>query len=156
MVLLGVGAALGVTAGLVYSESTRKKARKGAKKLTTKAQETFHRLPQPQTVVEIPNSLEDYALLDGLVCECSEQVQATLGAEPELPLWARETAHCVLQKLEPDIAWPPVPGDHPSIYGLQLIVIYEVSRQLQEDTLCLPEPGAEDPTPNPGRFLRPR
>lgn len=158
LVLLSAGAAVGAALGIAYSDATRTKVKKAGKKALKKAKESFHRVPQPQTAVAIPNTLEDYAVLDELVCACADDVRATLfgGGEPDLATWARETMLCVLNELEPDVVWPHVPGDHPSILALQVVVLYEVSRQLQEDTLCLSEPDETMPTPNPGRFVRPR
>lgn len=147
---------LGAAAGYAYHESqTVRGAVSKGKKIVGKATEGA-RLPRPDFRVHLPNSPDDYDTLDEVICECATTVKAD---EPDIELGALMNAvrDCTLGVLYPDFQWPPIPGDHPTVEQLWIIVSYEVSRSANEGTLCATLQPEEDVEENPlqTRFIPP-
>lgn len=137
-----VGAVLGILAGYAYSQSQVVQAKtKKAKKKIKEATEDF-RLPRPDFKVHLPNSAEDYDILDEVICECAAQLQSE--GQDLSDEFMTSVRNCVLAELYPDFEWPPVSGDHPTVQQLWTIVSYEVVRSATEGTLCVEDNAEEE------------
>lgn len=105
----------------------------------------FRRFPIPHLVLHLPTSLEEMQGLDDTLCECAAPVlehgvQEQLNDMPTV-------VDCAASYLFPEIDWPPVHSDHPSIHQYwailehryrQLVLSGELSR------FC----ASPQPTPN--------
>lgn len=147
--------ALGAVAGYVIYDKTREakrleaakkaigeaasRAEKAVGEAASKVEEATEdlRVPRPDFRVHLPDSESDFAALAELICDCAKEADA----QGELPFdeFVRTTRDCVMQALYPGFEWPPVPGDHPTVQHLWLIVTYEVQKGAINGTICTEE-----------------
>lgn len=139
LVLVGVSAVVvgGVVGYAIAQTRTAKKAIDDAGKATGGL---GIRLPDPSYAMLVPESDEEFATLDDLICECGGPIVA--GADPEsfVDDIVGEIRDCVAERLYPDFPWPPMSGDHPTaakLYG-ELEVL--ARRALATATICPPAP----------------
>jgi hypothetical protein len=94
------------------------------------------RLPQPSLKMVIPETLEEFKLIDEIVCEKAEPL--VTHAPPGT------TAHEVIEDLHkqialelyPDFPWPPMSGDHPTISQLWTELGYVARRAIVTGEIC--------------------
>jgi hypothetical protein len=124
---LGAGAGLGVG----YWIATTKSARDAADKLTQ-----GWRIPQPDFRVHVPEEPNDFQRLDDEICDCAEPILAEVAEDADFSVVIDEIRLCVARRLYPDLEWPPVPGDHPSVAQLWSEVGFMVRRAIITDMVC--------------------
>jgi hypothetical protein len=130
------GLIVGLVLGALLGAASTKKKPIAKKKKTTQA------LVKGQTqVIPLPQTQEDFEVLDEVICTCAQKI------EQELPEEAKTNVHqlvestrlCVAQELYPEVQWPPGPGDDTTIERFWFILTYEIGRAAIEGTLCPPE-----------------
>lgn len=145
----------GILAGYVYSESRQlQRVAARGRKAIGKATEGV-RLPMPDFAMKLPSSVEDFDLLDQVICDCANQIQA---AQPDMEFNAMIVAvrDCVAEAIYPDFPWPPIPGDHTTVSQFWTVLGYEVGRSAVEGSLCpVPENEAEEETSSNPVFIPP-
>lgn len=151
IIILGLGATslavLAQRAGLFEGNERGARARK-------ELGEQFRRIPLPHLKIVLPATWDDLAQLDDALCECV----STSGAAADMNEVALlevgpEIQKCTAALLFPEIDWPPVHSDHPSIHQYWAIIDQRYRRLVLEGDivpLCLegpppPEVTAIDP-----------
>lgn len=135
--VLGVlSAAAGL--GVGYWIATTKEAREAADELTK-----GWRLPEPNFRVHLPEIPDDFQRLDDEICDCAEPMLEEIPDDADFTVVVDEIRLCVARRLHPDLEWPPVPGDHPSVAQLWSEIGFMVRRALVTDSIC------DSPVPPP-------
>jgi hypothetical protein len=99
------------------------------------------RLPQPDYAMMVPETADEFATLDDLVCQCGAPIVARAHTEDSPELVADEIRDCVANMLYPDFPWPPMAGDHPTSEQLYTELGLIARRALATATIC-PDPRA--------------
>ncbi len=102
------------------------------------------RLPDPSYKPHVPDTAEEFELLDEIMCECAEPILDAASDDDSLETVVDEVRLCVAKELHPDFAWPPAIGDHPSATQLWSELAVLCRRTVLEDR-C----GRVIPTPIP-------
>jgi len=113
MWLLGIaGVVVGGTAGYLVASS------RSARQIAAQTGLDKWRLPDPSYKPRVPDTAEDFSLLDDIVCECAgpviDAVVDAAAGDATMETIVDAVRLCVAKELHPDFAWPPVFGDHPS------------------------------------------
>lgn len=140
-------AALGAAGYGVYVLVTEREPAKG---------EVAHRSALPKMELKLPETAADHEALDNYLDDCIGRTDLILTADlPEEDIQAAvdELRECVAADYYPDVAWPPVIGDHPSIFQAWSLIRSKVDTKVREN-LDLPpvtpgETEVEPPVPEP-------
>lgn len=112
MVIAGTGIAIGLVAdhlGLLEGPT----ARRARKELGA----AFRRIPLPHFVLHIPTGEGELDNLDDVLCECTLSSGAAQGmSHSELIALLGPVQQCTASLLFPDVDWPPVHSDNPTIH----------------------------------------
>ena len=76
------------------------------------------RLPQPSTKMMFAEDLDEFMLLDELVCEIGEPLVNDAPPGTTADEVVRELQKRIALELYPDFPWPPMSGDNPTIEQL--------------------------------------
>lgn len=76
------------------------------------------RLPQPSMKMVIPEHLEEFNLLDELVCEIAEPLISDAPPGTTADEVVRELQKRLALELYPEFPWPPMSGDNPTVEQL--------------------------------------
>lgn len=109
-------AGVGLTLGLIAAQAgllEGPKARRARRKLG----EAFRRIPLPHLELHLPTTRLEIDDLDDTLCECATNSGAGVGmTEREFFSLLPAVQKCTADLLFPDVDWPPVHSDHPSIH----------------------------------------
>ncbi|MDP3909290.1 MAG: hypothetical protein Q8Q14_02775 [Gemmatimonadales bacterium] len=114
LIIIGAG---GVTLGVLAMRAGLFEDTKKGALARKKLGEQFRRLPLPHLQLVLPTTRDDLAGLDDALCEC---VRAS-GASPQMAdadflAMGPEIQKCTAALLFPEIDWPPVHSDNPSLH----------------------------------------
>lgn len=76
------------------------------------------RLPQPSMKMVLPEQLEEFDLLDELVCEIGEPLISDAAPGTTADEVVRELQKRIALELYPEFPWPPMSGDNPTVEQL--------------------------------------
>lgn len=112
LLLLG-GAALGIGAAAKAGLFEGPKARRARKELGA----AFRRIPLPHIILHLPTTVVELDSLDAALCECALSSGAAAAMDRnELLSLAPQIQKCTAELLFPEIDWPPVHSDNPTIH----------------------------------------
>lgn len=131
-VIAGAGLVLGLAAkhaGLLEGPEARR-ARKALG-------EAFRRIPLPHLQLHLPTSAAELDGLDDALCECSLSSGGASGmTEPELLALLPSVQKCTAGLLFPEIDWPPVHSDNPTIHQYWAILEQRYRRLVRSGELA--------------------
>jgi hypothetical protein len=111
------------------------------------------RLPDADFRVHLADTPDDFQRIDDEVCECAENVLAEAADDADLAILIDEVRLCVAHRLHPDLEWPPVPGDHPTVGQMWTELGVIARRAIVTETACDPmvphPPNIPEPKPFP-------
>lgn len=118
LAVVGTGLGLGLLAshfGLLEGPQ----ARRARKELGA----AFRRIPLPHLVLHLPTSQEEFNNLDDVLCECALSSGGATGmSHTELLALLEPVRQCSASLLFPDVDWPPVHSDNPTIHQYWAII----------------------------------
>lgn len=150
-VKIGLGILGGLAAGsaLGYYIATTHRGRSAIKAVEDAVSGV--RRPEPGYAMEIPETEEQFNLLDELVCECGAPVVDAAKDEDTVFSVVSKIQSCMARELYPDFPWPPIPGDHPTVSQLYAELSVIARRSLAIAEICPrpipPIPDLPYPTP---------
>lgn len=132
MIRFVLGAILGALGGYVYTSSPSFRKQLSGKSKKFKQLGDGFRMPLPSTSVDLPEDLEDFQLIDEVICECVSELADQLPADTKPEDLPTIFQLCVAGKFyaPEEVPWPPVPGDHPSIHELWAMLGFRIRRLL--------------------------
>ncbi len=139
--LMGIaGVAVGGTVGYLVASS------RAARTIAEQTGLDKWRLPDASYKAHIPDSSDDFKLLDDVICECYDPVVEAAADDATLDEVVDAIRLCVAKELHPDFEWPPAFGDHPNATQLWSELAVLVRRSVL-DGRC--ERELPDPLPIP-------
>lgn len=131
LAVVGAGLGLGWVAGrLGLLEGPQ--ARRARKELGA----AFRRIPLPHFVLHLPSSEIELNNLDDVLCECSLSTGAADGmSHAQLLELLEPVRQCSASLLFPDVDWPPVHSDNPTIHQYWAILGQRYRRLVYEGAL---------------------
>jgi hypothetical protein len=132
LVIAGAGLVLGLVAaraGLLEGpEALRARKALG---------EAFRRIPLPHLKLHLPTTAGELDGLDDALCECALSTGAASGmSEPQLLVLLASVQECTAFLLFPDIDWPPVHSDNPTIHQYWAILEQRYRRLVRSGELA--------------------
>lgn len=133
-VALALAAGIAVGGGLGYLVAN---TRKGEELLDDLDDDIDHwRLPDPSFAVRVPQSLEEFQILDDLVCECGAPLIEAADPSANADDVILKLRDCLAKELYPAFKWPPVPGDHPTVSQFWAELGVLARRAVVTGTIC--------------------
>lgn len=94
------------------------------------------RLPQPATKMMLAEDLDEFALLDELVCELGEPLVYDAPPGTTADEVVRELQRRIALELYPDFPWPPMSGDNPTVEQLWHELGFLARRAVVTGSIC--------------------
>lgn len=94
------------------------------------------RLPQPSTKMMLAEDLDEFALLDELVCEIGEPLVYDAPPGTTADEVVRELQKRIALELYPDFPWPPMSGDNPTVEQLWHELGFLARRAVVTGSIC--------------------
>jgi hypothetical protein len=119
--------------GCVADDRKGPEARRARKALG----EAFRRIPLPHLQLHLPTSAAELDGLDDALCECALSTGGASGmSEPQLIALLPSVQQCTAGLLFPDIDWPPVHSDNPTIHQYWAILDQRYRRLVRSGELA--------------------
>lgn len=145
MLLIAAGAV--VAGGAIgYAIAHTRAARKALDTASKTIGDTGLRLPEPGYAMVLPESDDDFATLDEVICECGSGIVSAADPEDFVDDIVGEIRDCVAERLYPDFPWPPMTGDHPTTAKLYAELEVLARKALATATICPEAPVQTGPT----------
>lgn len=94
------------------------------------------RLPQPSMKVITPESEEEFATLDEVICEIGGPIIMNAPPGATIEEVVNDLQRRIALDLYPDFPWPPMSGDHPTVEKLWIEIGVLARRAVVTGTVC--------------------
>lgn len=94
------------------------------------------RLPQPSTKMMFAEDLDEFALLDEIICEIGEPLINDAPPGTTADEVVRELQKRIALELYPDFPWPPMSGDNPTVEQLWHELGFLARRAVITGSIC--------------------
>lgn len=94
------------------------------------------RLPQPSTKMMVAEDLDEFTLLDELVCEIGEPLISDAPPGTTADEVVRDLQKRIALELYPDFPWPPMSGDNPTVEQLWHELGFLARRAVITGSIC--------------------